>query len=174
MRDIDFDNAPERAADPRNKRWKRVLAVTAAVLLLLCVAVWWLIGDMLGYTTHSRMESLCADACSFANMTEQWEKQSGHPVQNGIYTFSDADDAFTSFAIAYLNGHRADKWYGIVSDADGEIVYTMCSNSRIADEYLTTPPDREKQTALLDSHFSFRRKKAVGVWYADADNSEKQ
>lgn len=160
--------ADERVQAARKQRIRRILITVSAVLVLLGIGIWWLIGEMLGYTTYARMKSLCADAQSFARMTEQWKEQSGHPVQTGIYTFSDTDDAFTNFAITHLNIHRtSDKWYGIVLAEDGEIVYTMCSNSTIPGEYLRTPPDREEQTALLESHFSFRRKQAVGVWYAD-------
>lgn len=164
MRDIDFDDAPERAADPRNKRWKRVLAVTAAVLLLLCVAVWWLIGEMLGYTTYSRMQSKCARAHSFANTAELWI-ESGHKAQTGIYRVSD-DGAFGSFVLQYFADAEGD-WFGLVLDADGKIEYALYSDVRIPERYLAAPPVYEEHMALLDSHFAFRRRRAVAVWYAD-------
>ena len=52
-------------------------------------------------------------------------------------------------------------------DRDGQIEYALNSEVEIPREYLTNPPVYEEQMALLDSHFAFRRKKAVAAWYTD-------
>ena len=58
------------------------------------------------------------------------------------------------------------------TNSDGDLLYTLFSYKQIPEQYLTSPPTPEETTKLLDSHFDFRRKKAVGVWYADNEKND--
>ncbi len=155
--------APEAEIPRRSvkKRWFIVLAV----LILVFVLGWWLIGEMLGYTTYSRMQTKCANAHTFANVCMEYEKD-GNTLQSGIWHIQPGKSGFEDYVLRLYSSSEGE-WYGLVLDKDGKIEYALNSEVEIPSEYLTHPPDYEEQMALLDSHFAFRRKKAVAVWYTD-------
>ena len=67
----------------------------------------------------------------------------------------------------YYFGDSEGYWIGIALDDAGAVEYTLFSQKSIPEECLDTPPDHDEQTKRLDSFFSFQRKKAIGIWYAD-------
>ena len=160
----ELDDPALTAELPKNTAKKRWFIVPA-VLLLVCVLVWWMIGEMIGYTTYSRMQSKCANAHTFANVCMEWEKD-GNTLQSGIWRVQPGESEFEAYVLHYYSDAKGG-WYGLVLDREGKIEYALYSEVEIPSEYLAQPPDYETQMKLLDSHFASKRKKAVAVWYSD-------
>ena len=150
---------------PRKRFKKRYVIIPAVILLVILVGGWWLIGEMLGYTTYSRMQTKCSRAHVFAKVCTQWEEE-GNELTSGIWKVEPGHSDFEDYVLQY-DSDAEGEWYALVLDKDGGIEYTLNSESEIPKEYLTHAPDYEEQMALLDSHFAFRRKKAIGAWYTD-------
>ena len=158
--------------DQREKqRLKKIIIKILIVLLILAVGCWWMIGYMMHYTTHSRRISLNYNAKMVYNVVLSWEDEQNPPLSTQITQFCGEDD-FSKYLEKFAY-HGSEKcWYAIVYDSDGDLQYTLFSYKQIPEQYLTSPPTPEETTKLLDSHFDFRRKKAVGVWYADNEKND--
>jgi hypothetical protein len=124
-----------------------------------------MIGEMIGYTTYSRMQTKCSNAHVFAKVCMEWEKE-GNKLESGIWQIEPGNSAFEDYILRY-DSNAQGEWFGLVLDRNGQIEYALNSEVEIPREYLTHPPVYEEQMPLLDSHFAFRRKKAVAVWYTD-------
>lgn len=161
---LDEQLTPQGVA-PKKRFKKRYVMIPAAVLLCMIFGCWWIIGEMIGYTTYSRMQSKCSNAHSFAKVCMAWEKE-GNTLESAIWQIEPGNSAFEDYVLRWYDGSEGE-WFGLVLDKNGEIEYALNSEVEIPREYLTHPPVYEEQMALLDSHFAFRRKKAVAVWYAD-------
>lgn len=147
------------------KRFKKRFVIIPAAVLFVIVGCWWMIGEMLGYTTYSRMQTKCSRAHSFAKVCMQWQEE-GNELTPGIWNIQRGHSDFEDYVLQYYSNSEGE-WYALVLNQDGAIEYTLNSEVEIPQEYLTHAPDYEEQMALLDSHFAFRRKKAVGAWYTD-------
>ena len=164
MKNEPDDQLLNEEAAPKKRFKKRFVIILAAVHLCI-VGCWWLIGEMLGYTTYSRMQTKCSNAHVFAKVCMEWEKE-GNKLESGIWQIEPGNSAFEDYILRY-DSNAQGEWFGLVLDRNGQIEYALNSEVEIPREYLTHPPVYEEQMALLDSHFAFRRKKAVAVWYTD-------
>lgn len=148
--------------------WKakrmRFIAIPG-ILILFLIFVWWMVGEMLGYTAYARMKSHCGMAHQFAKACNTLAAD-GMTLEPGIWQIQRGESEFQDGILRYCSNAEGG-WYGLALDADGAIAYTLYSQEEIPAQYLTIPPDGEEQMALLDSHFAFRRRKAVAVWYTD-------
>lgn len=157
--------------DQREKqRLKKIIVRILIVLLVLVVGCWWMIGYMMHYTTHSRRMGLNARAQNVYNIALLWEEEQNPKLSTHIsqlYQYGEFGE-YQKKNISESNK----SWYAIVYDSDGDLLYTLFSYKQIPEQYLTSPPTAEETTKLLNSYFDFRRKKAVGVWYADNEKND--
>jgi len=157
--------------DQREKqRLKKTIIKILIVLLILAVGCWWLIGYMMHYTTHSRRMSLNARAQNVYNIALLWEEEQNPKLSTHISQLYQYGE-FGEYQEKYISESN-ESWYAVVYDSDGNLLYTLFSYKQIPEKYLTSPPTAEETTKLLNSYFDFRRKKAVGVWYADNEKND--
>ncbi|MBQ3843174.1 MAG: hypothetical protein II820_10865 [Ruminiclostridium sp.] len=145
-----------------------VILVISAVLLLTCV--YFLANTMLGFTAYSRYDALCAKAgCVYdaaAHIIETGGmKRMSTQVQctgsrNGI------DEHITK--CQFLERDDYGKWYAIVCDDNGELLYTLFSESRIDINNIGLP-DKNEQISRLGN--LFLQGTAVGFFTGQQDIS---
>ena len=152
------------------QRLKKIIITILIVLLILAVGCWWMIGYMMHYTTHSRRMSLNARAQNVYNIALLWEEEQNPKLSTHISQLYQYGE-FGEYQKKYISESNK-SWYAIVYDSDGYLLYTLFSYKQIPEQYLTSPPTKEETTKLLNSYFDFRRKKAVGVWYADNEKND--
>lgn len=148
----------ERLARKRKRR--KILGIFGMILLILAFLGWWMTGEMIGYTAHSKYETLCARARDVYKATNAWEAD-GHTLT----VYNGRMDGGEEWNRKYYTAAMG--YYAIMQDADGDVRYVLYSFRPIDERYLSTPPDPQEQQKLLKSHFRFRRDRAVGVYFPD-------
>ena len=158
----DFESAPDH--QKKRRKW---LAIIIVAVVLLCVGCWWMIGEMFGYTANARLKTLEGHATAVCK-TAALYTAAGNTLSTGTFQIGSGEDPFDAFLQQYNGGELTDLYCALICDADGCVMYVLCSEKPIDTAYLTAPPDRQSQLELMRSHFDSRRKQAVGCYQPES------
>ena len=166
MPEVQGSEKLELLVEKQERKFKKRYVIFPAVIFVVLIGVWLLHGFRLRGKTPERMQAMCNQAHTFAMICEQWEGR-GHELESGVYRVEPkSEDGFIEY-LDYYFGDAEGEWFALKLDASGQIEYTLYSQKEIPEDALNTPPVYEEQYKLLDSLFSFNRKKTVAAWYAD-------
>lgn len=145
--------------------WKIILLIVllAAMLLLLD----WM---QLRRTAITHYSELNTAARTVFLLAESYREEGHELPGNGRLS---GGEGFSGYALARSDKYLAEgDWYAVVCNDKNQVQYVLYSRSRIADKYLTDPPnasdgeDRDRMLRLLQTPVLWRT--AVGVYYPAA------
>lgn len=147
---------------------RRTLCFGGGAILLcgICLSLL-LLSQMLGYTRHSRLESLNADAHKLGTTVATVQSdmaEDGTPMQLETVVYQAGDAIPEGSWLAGVQRYCPDAFshhFALICDDSGNLCYTLFSYAPTTESELGVP-DRDTQMELLASLFT--RAEAIGYW----------